>query len=414
MNRSYDVMVAGHLCLDIIPLFPDTGARQIQEILSPGKLVNVGNAKISTGGPVSNTGINMKTLGNKVCFCACVGDDVLGQLTVNLLKASGNAEGIGAVKGAASSYTVVLAPRGIDRIFLHNPGTNNYFGAENLDLKLIQQCRHFHLGYPPLMARMFADEGKELAKIFKIAKEAGATTSSDMTLPDPASPSGKAPWRKILENILPYIDIYVPSIEETFYMLYPEEFLKMKAEHHNAELIDYINPKQYSKLADEIISMGAKMTTLKSGHRGFYIKTASKSVFKNLGAAQPGDFDNWANRELWAPAYQVEKFGSATGSGDSSIAGLLTGYLNGNTIEQSLKYATCLGYQNVCVLDAVSGIKDLKTTKEMIRSDMPMIDTHLDGNGWKYNQDLKIFSGIKDKLSLATNELKKSFTIVER
>jgi sugar/nucleoside kinase (ribokinase family) len=392
-------MIAGHLCLDIIPLFPDTGARKIDEILRPGKLVNVENAKISTGGPVSNTGINMKTLGNKVCFCACVGDDVLAELTINLLKSRGNAEGIQAVNGQASSYTVVLAPRGIDRIFLHNPGTNNHFGPENLNPKLIEQCRHFHFGYPPLMGRMFADEGKELAEIFKVAKKAGATTSCDMTLPDPASPSGKASWRKVLENILPYIDIHVPSIEETFYMLYPKEFMKMKAEHNNAELIDHITPKQYSKIADEILSMGAKMTTLKSGHRGFYIKTASKDTFKNLGAAKPGDPDNWANRELWAPAYQVEKFGSATGSGDSSIAGLLTGYLNGNTIEESLKYATCLGYQNVCVLDAVSGIKDLKTTKEMIHSNMPVINAHIDDNGWKYHEAFKLFSGPVDLLN---------------
>src|SRR3989339_245248 len=146
MNRPYDVMVAGHLCLDIIPLFPDTGARRIEEILHPGKLVNVENAKISTGGPVSNTGINMKTLDNKVCFCACVGDDVLGRLTVDILNASGNAEGIHSINNMASSYTVVVAPPGIDRIFLHNPGTNNHFGPENLDPKLIQQCRHFHLG----------------------------------------------------------------------------------------------------------------------------------------------------------------------------------------------------------------------------------------------------------------------------
>ena len=169
--------------------------------------------------------------------------------------------------------------------------------------------------------------------------------------------------------------------------------------HNNAELINYITPDQYSTIADEILSMGARMTTLKSGHRGFYIKTASKDTFKGLGAAKPKDVDNWANRELWASAYQVESFGSATGSGDSSIAGLLTGFLKGLTIEESLKYATCLGYQNVCVLDAVSGIKNYKTTTEMIKSNMPMINVHLDGSDWKYHENLKLFSGPNDKLN---------------
>ncbi|MDO8302527.1 MAG: carbohydrate kinase family protein, partial [Sedimentisphaerales bacterium] len=317
MLRPYDIVIAGHLCIDIIPRFPDTGSRNIADIMRPGKLVNVEQAAISTGGPVSNTGINMKTLGSKVCFCACVGDDALGQLTVDMLKSSGNAEGIRTLKGVTSSYTVVVAPPGIDRIFLHNPGTNNYFGPENLNPELIRQCRHFHFGYPPLMSRMFADEGRELEKIFKVAKEVGATTSCDMTLPDPSSLSGKAPWRKILQRILPYIDIHLPSIEETFYMLWPDEFLARKARHNNAELINYITPQEYSKTADEILAMGAKMVALKSGHRGFYLKTGSKNAFSQMGAAKPADPDNWSNRELWAPAFVVDKFGSATGSGDS-------------------------------------------------------------------------------------------------
>ena len=399
MTKEYDIMNAGHLCLDIIPLFPDTGAKTIGEIMRPGKLVNVNNAKISTGGPVSNTGLNMKELGMNVCFCACVGDDEFGGLTVDILNKNGNADGISVLKGEASSYTVVIAPPGIDRIFIHNPGTNNLFTADNLNIDLIKQSRHFHLGYPPLMEKLFADEGKELAKIFKTAKEAGATTSCDVTLPDPSSKSGKAPWRKILENILPYVDMHLPSIEETFYMLHPEEFLEMKAKHNNAELIDFITPERYSKIADEILDMGAKMVTLKSGHRGFYIKTASKEKFEGLGAAKPADADNWANRELWVAAITVEHFGSATGSGDSSIAGLLTAFLNGLTIEESLKYATCLGYQNVCVLDAVSGTKDWETTTKMIEANMPKIDVHLDSPGWKCIDEYGLYAGPEDEPS---------------
>jgi sugar/nucleoside kinase (ribokinase family) len=397
MSRTYDIIVAGHLCLDIIPLFSDTGARNIEQIMRPGKLVNVNDAQISTGGPVSNTALNLKKLDNKVAFCACVGDDVLGKITIDLLSRTGSTEGFSVIKGKSSSYTVVISPPGIDRIFLHNPGTNNFFTSSDLDAKIIAECRHFHFGYPPLMAGMFSDEGKELMQIFKIAKEAGATTSCDMTLPDPDSESGKAPWRKILEKILPYVDIHLPSIEETFYMLHPQEFLEMKAEHDNKELIDFISPSRYSKLADEILQMGAKMVSLKSGHRGFYIKTGSKERFSTLGAAKPGNEDNWSNRELWAPAFVVDSFGSATGSGDSSIAGLLSAYLKGLDIEIALKYATCLGYQNVQVLDAVSGIKDWQETTAMIDDNMAMIDVKIDDSDWEFSQEYGIWQGPSDK-----------------
>ena len=398
MKKEYDVMIAGHLCLDIIPLFPDTGIRKIEELLRPGKLVNVENAKLSTGGPVSNTGLNLKKLGNSVCFCACVGDDELGQMTTNILSKSGNAEGIHTLNGQASSYTVVVAPPGIDRIFLHNPGTNNLFAAADLNVDLIKQCRHFHFGYPPLMAKMFADEGKELVKVFKLAKEAGATTSCDMTLPDPASPSGKAPWRKILQALLPYVDIYLPSIEESFYMLYPEEFIALKKQHNNADLIDIFTPAHYTKVANELLAMGAKMTSLKTGHRGFYVKTGDARLFEKMGRAKPGDPANWANRELWRPAFTVDKFGSATGSGDSSIAGFLSAFLRGLDIEDALKYATCLGYQNVCVLDAVSGIKDWDTTTQMIKAGRPFIDVHITAaDGWTYDSDTQLWVGKNDQ-----------------
>ncbi len=399
MNRLYDIVIAGHLCIDIIPRFLDTGTKNIADILRPGKLVNVEDATISTGGPVSNTGINMKTLGSKVCFCACVGDDLLGTLTMDLLKKNGNADGVSTIRGKASSYTVVVAPPNIDRIFLHNPGTNNWFGPESLDIDLIRQCRHFHFGYPPLMSRMFADEGRELEKIFKIAKDAGATTSCDMTLPDPVSLSGKAPWRKILQRVLPYIDIHLPSIEESFFMLYPQEFLKMKQEHNNAELIDFISLSQYTNIADELLGFGTKLVALKSGHRGFYIKTGSKQKFDSMGVAKPGNYDNWSNRELWAPAFVVDNFGSATGSGDSSIAGFLSAFLRGLSIEDSLKYATCCGLQNVKVLDAVSGIKTWDETTAMLKTDMPMIDAHIDALGWKYSKQYALWAGLNDSLN---------------
>ena len=141
------------------------------------------------------------------------------------------------------------------------------------------------------------------------------------------------------------------------------------------------------QIADEVLAMGCKMTTLKSGHRGFYIETKSKDAFEEMGEARPADLDNWSKRELWTPAFEVADFGSATGSGDSSIAGLLSAFLRGLTIEDALKYATCCGLQNVRVLDAISGIKSWHETTGMIEQDMPMINANIETNGWKWSED---------------------------
>ncbi len=398
MSRPYDVMAAGHLCVDIIPRFHDTGARNVSEIMRPGKLVNVAEATLTTGGPVSNTGINLKTLGNKVVFCARCGDDDLGYLTIAALKRNGNPDGVHISKGSASSYTLVIAPPGIDRVFLHNPGTNDEFGPEDLDYQLITQCRLFHFGYPPLMRRMYESGGEELCQVLKTAKRAGATVSLDMSLPDPDSPSGKVPWRVILEKILPFVDIFVPSIEECFFMLHREEFLELKRTHKDTELIDHISPAKYGEIADECLDLGAKMVSLKSAHRGFYFRTAAKERFDDMGVARPSDPVNWGSRELWAEAFVVDTIGSATGSGDSSIAGLLTGFLRGLSIEESVRCATVLGLQNLRALDAVSGIHPWEETAPMIDMEMPTIDAHLRGRGWRFSKEHRLWATPRDPL----------------
>ena len=85
------------------------------------------------------------------------------------------------------------------------------------------------------MRALFADDGAELAEVFRRAQAVGATTSLDMSLPDPQSESGQAAWGKILDNTLPYVDIFLPSIEEALFMMQRERFLRMKAEHGGAE-----------------------------------------------------------------------------------------------------------------------------------------------------------------------------------
>jgi len=384
MERVYDVMTAGHLCLDVIPRIPDTGAARIEELLRPGTLVNIGEAAMATGGAVSNTGLSMQRLGANVCFCARVGGDAFGRMTMDILRAAGNPDGIHVVADAASSYTIVLAPPRIDRMFLHNPGTNDAFCVEDVDPALLAQCRLFHFGYPTLMRRMFESGGEELRRLFQAAKAAGVTTSLDVTLPDPASDSGKADWRGIFEKTLPFVDVFPPSIEEVYYMLHPQEFLLKKEECRGAELIDSITRADLDRLAGELLDMGVRIAAIKLGPRGFYARTASGDRLRGMGAGCPADVESWANRELWAPALAIDAIASANGAGDSAIAGFLAAMLKGLPVEEALQCAVCVGWQNLHALDAVSGVRSWPETLELCRADMPVIEPGIpaDEGGW--------------------------------
>ena len=50
MADSFDVVVAGHICLDIIPHIPDERLAFI-----PGRLFEIGPAMLSTGGGICET-----------------------------------------------------------------------------------------------------------------------------------------------------------------------------------------------------------------------------------------------------------------------------------------------------------------------------------------------------------------------
>ncbi len=397
MARTYDVMAAGHLCLDITPVFPDTGATRFADLLRPGAMAQAGPATIGTGGAVSNTGITLKNLGNRVCFCARIGDDAFGKLILELLEKSGDPEGVRVVSGAASSYSIVIAPPNIDRMFIHNPGANDDFTAGDLDPDVLAKCKLFHFGYPPIMRKIFENDGAELERVFKMAKDAGVTTSCDMALPDPSSPAGKADWPKIFGRVLPHVDIFLPSVEETLYTLEPDEFIRLEKARGGGGLIDQFTPEDLARLADKLLGFGVKLCALKLGRRGWYFKTAAQKDPAMLGAAAPGDPGAWANRELWAPALEVENFAAATGAGDASIAGFLTALLQGLGPETALRYATICGWQNVQVMDATSGIRSWEETTALLNQGRPIIDPKINDEAWTFREEHQLWTGPADK-----------------
>ena len=52
MKTQKKVMVAGHICLDIAPRIPPSLKGGFAENFIPGKLINVEEATLSTGGAV--------------------------------------------------------------------------------------------------------------------------------------------------------------------------------------------------------------------------------------------------------------------------------------------------------------------------------------------------------------------------
>lgn len=381
-----EAIVAGHLCLDVIPDLAATDAQQFKRSFVPGRLLEVGAAALSTGGAVSNVGLALHRLGIRTQLMGKIGRDLFGQAITQIVAQydSQLAAGMIVDEAAASAYTVVINPPGVDRIFLHCPGANDTFGADDIHSEALAGARLFHFGYPPLMARMYQDNGRELKEIFRRAKATGVTTSLDMSLPDPGSAAGRADWQTILRATLPYVDIFLPSIEETLYALRRTTYDRLHQAAADHDIVPLITPELLADVSGELLALGVKAAGLKLGERGLYLRTAGLAAWQDSGRGRPADLAAWAGKELWAPCFQVDVAGT-TGSGDATIAGFLAALLRGLSAEQAVTMAVAVGACNIEAADALSGIRSWEETQARVARGWPRHVMHLDATGWQFS-----------------------------
>ena len=362
MAADKTAVVAGHICLDVIPDLSRFQAGQFIELFQPGHLIQIGGVQLATGGAVSNTGQALHILGIPTHLIAKVGSDAFGEFVRRSIGARDPrlADGIVIDSNSSTSYSIIISPPGVDRIFLHSPGANDTFTSQDIDFDAVARADLFHFGYPPMMRAMYQDQGDELVKMFRQAKAAGVTTSLDMAFPDPSGTSGQVDWTEILCRCLPFVDVFLPSIDEILWMIRRETYERMIG---NGGILASITPALLADLSSALLAMGTRIVGLKLGERGFYLRTAADLC--GLGRAAPTHLDEWQGQSLWEPCFKVNVAGT-TGSGDATIAGFLAGLLHDLTPQTAATMAVAVGACNVEAADATSGIRSWEETVRRI------------------------------------------------
>jgi len=276
----------------------------------------------------------------------------------------------------STSYSVVLAVPGIDRIFLHNPGANHLFKSSDIPESALKNVSLFHFGYPPLMKSMYENDGMELVLLMKRMKGKNISTSMDMAAVDAESEASKVDWKAILERVIPYVDFFVPSVEELCFMLDPERFKQWNEQANGSDITDILDIENDVKpLADQCMEMGAKVLLIKCGAKGMYYRTAESAKINLIGGNLPLKIEEWADKEGFEKSFIPEKIVSGTGAGDTSIAAFLTALIDGSSLEEAISLAAATGASCVAAYDALSGLKSLDALRNKIKQ------------GWKKNED---------------------------
>lgn len=304
-----DAAVFGVIVADVIgqPMDP-------RHAPPPGGLQLLQSLELTTGGNVCNVGIAMARLGMKVAAAGLVGDDILGRAIVERLRSEGlDTSGIFSTDKAQTSAAVVAINNQGQSTFYHSPGAMKLLDGNIFRrcFPVIRQCAWLQIGYFGLLPAITSDLPRLLTELKQIAP--GVKIALD-TIEPPAD------W-KLLEPILPHLDLFAPSRSEA------------------VTLSGKSNPK------DMVTFFRAHMPQGLIG-----IKLSDKGCYLDDG-----------RQEAHIDAYPVT-VRDTTGAGDAWFAGLLTGLRQNLPLDQCGRLANRVAADCCTATGASGGTRDLKDT----------------------------------------------------
>lgn len=299
----FDVACIGILTADCI-------AKPVDKIPEPGKLGLIDSLKLYTGGCATNAAIDLAKLGAKVAIIGMVGDDGFGNFMIGELeKYQVDTKGLKVSDEAGSSASVVIVNPEGERSFIHTVGANAKFSEKDVDFSVIEESDIVFVAGTMLMPTF---DGQQCANVLKKCQEMGKTTVLDCAWDD----TGR--WMDVLAPCMPYIDYFIPSVDE-------------------AEQL--AGTSDVDKMADCFFERGAKHVVIKVGKDGCYVRDTKDS------------------EPVMLPTYNAYKPVDTTGAGDSFCSGFLYGLSHGMSIVDSAKLGNAVGTHCIMEVGASTGIK---------------------------------------------------------
>src|SRR3989442_6662127 len=195
-SRKFDLSVVGELNLDLVLYgLPPELELDREHIAS--------DMRLTLGSSSAIFAHNLALLGNRVAFHSAIGADALGELCLSRLAESGS--DVTAVRKFPDKQTglTVILPGPVTRYILTFPGVMADMRFEDLELDLVFNAQHLHISSLFLQRAL----RPRVAKLFRLAKQAGLTTSLDTN----DDPDGR--WD--LDNeIFKHLDVLLPNESE--------------------------------------------------------------------------------------------------------------------------------------------------------------------------------------------------------
>ena len=269
MNKKFDVIVVGELNVDLImnqlQSFPETGKEKLAEKMS-----------LTLGSSSAIFASNLAALGMKVSFVGKIGNDIFGNFCKDQLSEKGVDTSMLIQSDSLQTGATVILNFGEDRAMITHQGAMKNLGISDITNEMLSTAKHLHF------SSYFLQPGFKynLHSLFKMAKDAGLTTSLDVQW-DPVEE-----WDFDYKKVLPHVDIFLPN--ET-------ELLKLTG----AASID---------AALNVINGYGKFILVKQGKQGSLL--------------------SYKNKTVRGRSFLNDKVVDAIGAGDSFNAGFVFKFIN--------------------------------------------------------------------------------------
>ncbi len=287
-----------------------------------GVLEKVNSITMHSGGNAMTAAINLKKLGNHPVMVGMVGNDMFGTFLKGKLIENGvETEGLKISEEVQTSASVLMIDKITgERSFFHCTGANAAFKETDINYDAMEQCNIVFVTGSFLLDSF---DGKGTMEFLKKCKEMGKTTFLDVCW----DATGR--WGELLFMSMPYIDYFMPSIDEA---------------------VCIARKETPDEIAEVLMEQGVKNIIIKLGSKGSYLRKAGEKA---------GTF---------YPPFLVENPVDTTGAGDSFCSGFLAAFASGMPLEKCMIFANATGAISVTQKGATSAIQSFEHTLDFIKS----------------------------------------------
>jgi hypothetical protein len=305
MAMPFDVSVVGLYIVDVL-------GRPVEQIPPGGGVDFIEEIRMTVAGTAGGTAISCAHLDMNVRAVGAVGSDEKADFLVDSMGRAGiDTACVQRLSGVPTSATILnIRPNG-ERPALHCRGASDHFTVPDDQLDRVCDARFLHLGGTGLLKAL---DGEPSRRLLAAAKDRGCTTTFDLI-------AASAETLALVRPLLPYVDYFIPSVEEA---------QAMSGRDDPADMAAFFR------------DLGAGTCAITLGGEGSYV-------------AGPDD----AFRQ---PAFDVAVH-DTTGCGDAYSAGFIAGLNRGFDLRTTARFAAAAASLVATGLGSDAGIESFRATE---------------------------------------------------